>query len=131
MPQSYSVDDVSSSEQDLHPAPTNAVASSPLAVNSTLSLNSATPQLGCAVIELLGRGAKIVGITAGSVADQAGLCVGDIISSVNTVPVMNFAALKLAFSHSNPGDLVTFGLMRADQNLEVSIRLAHGNLVSC
>ena len=131
MPQSFASleEDVSSSENDLLPASLIInVASSPLAVKPILTLNSSTPPLGCAFIELPDRGAKIVGVAAGSVADEAGFCVGDIISSFNTVPVVNLSALKLAYSRSNPGDLVSFGILRAERNLDLSVRLAHGSL---
>jgi membrane protease YdiL (CAAX protease family) len=62
-------------------------------------------------------------ITPGSAAEEAGLQVGDIITSLNSVPIRNFSHLVQTISHYRPGDAVPASINRSGNILEVTVIL--------
>lgn len=80
------------------------------------------------------EGALIMGISSGSGADKAGLkatqrdrngdlILGDIIISVNKIPVKDNNDLILALEKLNPGDKVNLKIVREDKEREVTVQL--------
>jgi hypothetical protein len=69
-------------------------------------------------------GAAVVGIvTKGSVAEAAGIQVGDIIHKFEGQPVPNFKALTVMIGKHRPGDEVKLEALRSGQTIEFKVKL--------
>ncbi len=62
-------------------------------------------------------------IVAGSAADKAGLKDGDIITSVNGTALDASTTLESLVENMNPGDVVTFGVLRGKSKLSTKVTL--------
>lgn len=62
-------------------------------------------------------GLKILHVTDGSVAEQAGLAVGDVILTANERPMNNQRAFALLLGEVSPGDSIRFTIRRADSEI--------------
>ena len=69
-------------------------------------------------------GAVVTGVRSAGPAGRAGLVVGDVITSVDSVPVLSMSALRLLVWSHRPGDLVTLGVARDSARRNVRVRLA-------
>ena len=93
------------------------------------------PWLGVIIEELLpeevydlgldtGNGVYVAGVFGGSPAEDAGITAGDIIMSVNGVPMRNIADLTSYLAeYSSPGDTVILEIMRDDTIDELSVEI--------
>lgn len=70
------------------------------------------------------QGALIVDVVSGTPAEEAGLIVGDIILSVDSVPVDSDHRLPDVITLFRPGDQVTITFWRAREERSIQIRLA-------
>ncbi|HLW25045.1 MAG TPA: DegQ family serine endoprotease [Steroidobacteraceae bacterium] len=69
-------------------------------------------------------GALVAGVSQGSAADKAGIKTGDIIVSVNGVPMHNAGELRNAIGMLRVGDSVEVGLLRDGKPLKVTALVA-------
>lgn len=72
----------------------------------------------------LARGVRVGETQPGSPAEQAGLKVGDLITSINGEPVANGDVLRSIISTTSPGETVTLGVIRDRETLELKATLA-------
>jgi putative serine protease PepD len=68
-------------------------------------------------------GAVVAGVESGSPAADAGLEEGDIITEVDGEAVRDPAALTSAIRGQTPGDRVTLGVIRDDEEIEIDVTL--------
>ncbi|GAA2073120.1 hypothetical protein GCM10009821_09200 [Aeromicrobium halocynthiae] len=73
--------------------------------------------------EITGIGAEVVEVNPGSAGADAGLQEGDVITSINDVPVGSSNALVAAIRGYRPGDEVTLSFLRGGERQEVSVTL--------
>ncbi len=73
----------------------------------------------------LNYGIIIGSVTEGSPADEAGLQENDIIYAINDEPVRSWAALRTIVGTSNPGDELTFGVLRDGERMEITVTLGN------
>jgi serine protease Do len=86
-----------------------------------INVQAITPLLADGLKLPRSSGVIVSDLTASSPADIAGVQVGDIITAVNARPVVSVPMLTLALSTRKAGDTVTFGLVRGDRVLTVSV----------
>jgi Zn-dependent M28 family amino/carboxypeptidase len=70
-----------------------------------------------------GAGVKIASISPGSPGEIAGLQVGDVVTSVNNVPVKNLMEYSNALKSYQPGDVVDLKVLREEKEKVISITL--------
>ncbi|MDP9064591.1 MAG: Do family serine endopeptidase [Pseudomonadota bacterium] len=75
-------------------------------------------------------GALVAGVAQGSAADRAGVKTGDIITSINAVPVKGSGELRNAIGMLRVGDKVDIGLLRDGKPLKVTASVAERNETS-
>lgn len=68
-------------------------------------------------------GAYVQSVTPGGAADQAGIKAGDIIVSVDGLPIQTFNDLRGTISAFSPGDTVTVGVVRDGSTQEFKVVL--------
>lgn len=73
--------------------------------------------------EITGIGAEVVEVNPGSAGADAGLQEGDVITSINDVPVGSSNALVAAIRGYRPGDEVTLTFLRGGERQEASVTL--------
>lgn len=71
--------------------------------------------------------AKVAKVAGSSPAAKAGIKEGDIIVSVDDVPVKNFAAVTAAISEHQPGEKVRMRIRRNETLLELSVLISKKN----
>lgn len=81
-----------------------------------IKIQDVTPALAQALHLPIARGALVADVAGGSAADRAGIRIGDVIVSINGVPLENAAELRN-----------TIALMRVGQNVVLQV-LRHGQL---
>ncbi len=69
------------------------------------------------------HGALVVTVTPGGSAEQAGLRAGDVITQVNNAAIQNTADLTDELIHEDPGTMVTLGVLRGSQQMQVKVKL--------
>lgn len=72
----------------------------------------------------LSGGAVVSEVRAGSPAGKAGLAAGDVIMSVDAVPVVSMGALRILLRAHRPGDVVSLKVMREAVAGTVEVELA-------
>jgi len=89
--------------------------------------------MGVEGIDLSGETARAMGVGGGAVVSQvldgspagtAGLETGDVITSVDDMPVASMGALRVALRTHQPGDVVTLAVMRGEGTRSLRVRLA-------
>ncbi|MFO7300046.1 MAG: PDZ domain-containing protein, partial [Actinomycetes bacterium] len=68
-------------------------------------------------------GARITDVAPGTAAEQAGLRVGDVIISVEGVPVFSQIDLVAQVRAHRPGETVTLHILRNGQEIEIAVTL--------
>ena len=68
-------------------------------------------------------GAYVQSVTPGGAADQAGIKAGDIIVSVDGLPIQTFNDLRGTISAYSPGDSVTVGVLRDGSTKDIKVTL--------
>jgi S1-C subfamily serine protease len=89
-----------------------------------VSVRSMDQALGAAMGIGSGAGVIIDAVETGSPADRAGLAVGDILVSVDSVPVGLPRDINRALLDQSPGAAMTLGIRRRGVRLETSVVLA-------
>lgn len=79
------------------------------------------PMLGVQVDQKFTGGCKLVAITEGSGAEEAGLKAEDIITSINGMKVENFDGLRAALSKLKNGDVATVVFTRDGKSMELQV----------
>jgi serine protease Do len=69
-------------------------------------------------------GVEIASVTPGLPAAKAGLRMGDVVLSVNDIPVESVTDLQARIARLQPGERVTLGLIRYGEALEISVEPA-------
>jgi S1-C subfamily serine protease len=67
------------------------------------------------------RPTKLIQVSEGSVAERAGLIVGDVLLRINDQPVDSFTTLRLIFAPARWGDVITALVERDGEELELEI----------
>lgn len=74
------------------------------------------------------QGVLIIGIVDGSPASRYGLSKGDIIRSVGPEPVGSVSRFRQVIVQSQPGERLTFDILRDGRPLKVSLEMARGQM---
>jgi S1-C subfamily serine protease len=72
-------------------------------------------------------GVKLGSVSTNQPADIAGLQRGDIIVSFNGNPVRTTTGLGSYIDHAAPGSVVSVGIMRGGQRIEVPVKMGRDN----
>lgn len=75
------------------------------------------------------QGVLIIGIVEGSPASRYGLSKGDIIQSVGTEPVASVSRFRQVIVQSQPGERLTFDVLREGRPLKVSLEMARAEML--
>ncbi len=75
-----------------------------------------------------GSGAIITNVTLGMTANKAGLQQGDIITSFDNLPIKNALELATKLFEKDPGESVTFGILRSGVLQEFTVQVDAGDL---
>ncbi len=70
-----------------------------------------------------GQGVLVADVVKGSPADEAGIQAGDVIVSVDDVPVGNTDELQTEIMYRSPGDVVQIGIIRDGKQLTIPVTL--------
>ena len=73
------------------------------------------------------NGAFVNEVMKGSAAEKAGIRSGDILTSINGVPIKNFGQLRAKIATYGAGSKVKLGVFRDGENIEVEVTLASNN----
>ena len=85
-------------------------------------LDTVYPTLGISLMGKLGdRPTKLIQVSEGSVAERAGLIVGDVLLRINDQPVDSFTTLRLIFAPARWGDVITALVERDGEELALEI----------
>ena len=80
---------------------------------------------GSAALDLQDKGpCQITEVIADSAADKGGLQIGDVVETINGIPINSFRELVLQVSQFAPGDKVILAVKRENQPQELEITLA-------
>lgn len=74
------------------------------------------------------QGVLIIGIVAGSPASRYGLAEGDIIRTVGTEPVASVSRFRQVIVQSQPGERLTFDILREGRPMKVSLEMARAEM---
>ncbi|MDP6675111.1 MAG: ChaN family lipoprotein [Gammaproteobacteria bacterium] len=88
-------------------------------------LDTVYPTLGISLMGKLGnQPTRLIQVGEGSVAERAGLIVGDVLLRINDQPIDSAATLRLIFAPTRWGDVLTALIERGgqEQELEIPIR---------
>lgn len=69
------------------------------------------------------KGAYVTNLTSGGSAEEAGVQVGDVITSVQEMPVGSVSELHEQIARYRPGDKVSMSLMRSNKEVNVNVVL--------
>ena len=69
-----------------------------------------------------GDGMRVEGVTAGGPAEKAGLKPGDVVTSINGVPVRSVPGYMSALGSKKPGDTITVTILRDGKKMELQVK---------
>lgn len=107
--------------QDTTPAPTGTPVP-PATADSTTQTKATRAWLGVAITDTT-DGVSVERVQRGSAAEAAGLLAGDVIVSVNSTDVATGADLRALVEAAAPGDILSLGLQRGEDEITVAVTL--------
>ncbi len=92
-----------------------------------VSIYDVTPEIAKQFGLTDSNGALVAGVAQGSSAEHAGIKTGDIITSINNIPMKSAGELRNAIGMLRVGDKVDIGLLRDGKPLKVTALVAERN----